>query len=63
VEQQIWATPDQIDYILPHGQERLTMISCIGDKVMTKHGIDMTHWLVTIAEPEPRGDTAGQAPR
>jgi LPXTG-site transpeptidase (sortase) family protein len=52
VTQQVWATPDQVQYILPQGEERLTMISCIGDKVMTKHGIDMTHRLVTIAEPE-----------
>ena len=53
VEQQIWATPDQVEYIRPKGSERVTLISCIGDKVMTKHGVDMTHRLVTIAEPLP----------
>ena len=51
VAQQIWATPDQVEYIRPKGGERLTLISCIGDKIMTKRGIDMTHRLVTIAEP------------
>jgi LPXTG-site transpeptidase (sortase) family protein len=54
VEKQIWATPDQVEYIRPKGTERLTMISCIGDKIMTGHGIDMTHRLVTIAEPAPQ---------
>jgi len=53
VTKQIWATPDQVEYIRPKGSERVTLISCIGDKVMTKHGIDMTHRLVTIAEPLP----------
>jgi LPXTG-site transpeptidase (sortase) family protein len=56
VEQQIWATPDQVDYIRPKGIERLTLISCIGDKIMTKRGIDMTHRLVTIATPTPQDD-------
>jgi LPXTG-site transpeptidase (sortase) family protein len=51
VAQQIWATPDQVEYIRPKGSERVTLISCIGDKIMTKRGMDMTHRLVTIAEP------------
>jgi LPXTG-site transpeptidase (sortase) family protein len=55
IAQQIWATPDQVDYIRPKDSERVTLISCIGDKIMTKRGIDMTHRLVTIAEPLAQG--------
>jgi LPXTG-site transpeptidase (sortase) family protein len=57
IEQQIWATPDQVDYIRPKGSERVTLISCIGDKIMTKRGMDMTHRLVTIAEPVEQGSS------
>jgi len=57
VAQQIWVTPDQVEYIRPKGSERVTLISCIGDKIMTKRGIDMTHRLVTIAEPTQQGGT------
>jgi sortase (surface protein transpeptidase) len=51
VTQQVWATPKQVEYILPLGVERVTLISCIGDRVITDHGVDMTHRLITIAEP------------
>lgn len=51
VTRQVWATPDQVEYILPQGEERITMVSCIGDKVMTDAGLTMTHRLITIAEP------------
>jgi LPXTG-site transpeptidase (sortase) family protein len=54
VTQQVWATPDQTSYILPQGEERLTLISCIGDKIVTSRGVDMTHRLVTIAQPAPK---------
>jgi LPXTG-site transpeptidase (sortase) family protein len=57
IEQQIWATPDQVDYIRPKGSERVTLISCIGDKIMTKRGMDMTHRLVTIAKPVEQGSS------
>lgn len=54
VTQQIWATPDQVEHILPVGAERITMVSCIGDKVIKgKEVIEMTHRLITIAEPAP----------
>jgi LPXTG-site transpeptidase (sortase) family protein len=56
ITQQVWATPDQIDYILPKKEERLTLISCIGDKIITSRGVDMTHRLVTIARPAPLAD-------
>jgi LPXTG-site transpeptidase (sortase) family protein len=57
IAQQVWATPDQITYILPQGEERLTLISCIGDKIITSRGVDMTHRLVTIARPVPQTST------
>ena len=54
VTQKVWATPDQVEYILPVGYERVTMVSCIGDKVI-KDGevVEMSHRLITIAEPVP----------
>lgn len=51
VTDQIWVTPDKVKYILPQGEERLTMVSCIGDKVLTQAGVEMTHRLITIAKP------------
>jgi LPXTG-site transpeptidase (sortase) family protein len=53
VTQQIWVTPDQVNYILPTGKERVTMVSCIGDQVIGRDGavVNMTHRLITIAEP------------
>jgi LPXTG-site transpeptidase (sortase) family protein len=49
---QVWVTPDVVEYILPVGHERLTLVSCIGDKVINKgEVIEMTHRLITIAEP------------
>jgi LPXTG-site transpeptidase (sortase) family protein len=52
VTKQVWVTPDQVEYILPVGKERVTMVSCIGDKVITNGSVvDMTHRLITIAEP------------
>ncbi|NTW03996.1 MAG: class F sortase, partial [Oscillochloris sp.] len=51
VTNHVWATPDQVQYILPQGREMLTMVSCIGDKVIVDDGVEMTHRLITIAEP------------
>ncbi len=51
VTQQVWATPDQVQYILPVGSERVTLVSCIGDKVIGEQGVELTHRLITIAEP------------
>nr|PZN36573.1 MAG: sortase [Chloroflexota bacterium] len=50
VARQVWATPDQVHYILPVGREQVTLVSCIGDRVMTERGVTMTHRLITIAE-------------
>jgi hypothetical protein len=52
VTQQIQATPDQVEYILPVGRERITMVSCYGTSVIVDGSvIDMSHRLITIAEP------------
>ncbi|NJN15037.1 MAG: class F sortase [Oscillochloris sp.] len=52
VSRQIWVTPDQVQYILPQGREMVTMVSCIGDQVIEDGEVtDMTHRLITIAEP------------
>ena len=53
VKDQIWVTPNQVEYILPKGKEMITMVSCIGDKVIADGGVvDESHRLITIAEPE-----------
>jgi LPXTG-site transpeptidase (sortase) family protein len=59
VTQQIWVTPDQVNYILPTGKERVTMVSCIGDQVIGRDGavVNMTHRLITIAEPKKKSHT------
>ena len=51
ISQHVWADPSEIEYILPQGREMVTMVSCIGDKVVTQRGIEMTNRLITIAEP------------
>jgi LPXTG-site transpeptidase (sortase) family protein len=52
VQQQVWARPDEVAYILPRGRELLTMVSCIGDQVIQDgEVIDMSHRLITIAAP------------
>ncbi len=52
VVQQVWATPEQVEYILPQGREQLTLVSCIGDKVIVDESVEMSHRLITIAVPE-----------
>ena len=52
VKQQIWVRPDQVEYILPQGKEMVTLVSCIGDKVISNgEVVDESHRLITIAEP------------
>jgi hypothetical protein len=52
VTHQIQATPDQVEYILPMGHERVTMVSCYGTSVIVAgEVVDMSHRLITIAEP------------
>jgi LPXTG-site transpeptidase (sortase) family protein len=53
VTKQVWVTPDQVEYILPKGREMVTMVSCIGDKVIQDgEVVDESHRLITIAEPD-----------
>jgi hypothetical protein len=52
IDEQIWVTPDQIDYILPQGSEMLTLVSCIGDTAIVDDSVQMSHRLITIAVPE-----------
>jgi LPXTG-site transpeptidase (sortase) family protein len=51
ITEQVSVTPDQVAYILPQGNERLTLVSCIGDKVVVDNTVEMTHRLITIAKP------------
>ena len=51
VHEQIWVKPEQVEYILPQGRELITMVSCIGDKVIVGNELEMSHRLITIARP------------
>jgi hypothetical protein len=51
IREQVWARPDEVGYILPKGVELLTIVNCIGDIVITDGEIDMSHRLITIADP------------
>ena len=52
VKQQIWVLPSEVEYILPKDKEMITLVSCIGDKVITNgEVVDESHRLITIAEP------------
>ena len=44
--------PSEVDYILPKDKEMVTLVSCIGDKVINNgEVVDESHRLITIAEP------------
>jgi len=48
----VWVRPTEVEWMLPQESERLTLISCIGDKVIVgREVVDMSHRLITIAEP------------
>jgi LPXTG-site transpeptidase (sortase) family protein len=52
VKQQVWVLPTDVDYILPKDKEMITLVSCIGDKVINNgEVVDESHRLITIAEP------------
>jgi hypothetical protein len=56
VTRQIMAKPNQVEYILPQGRERVTMVSCYGTSVIVDGSVvDMSHRLITIAEPVAGG--------
>ncbi|GAC1359016.1 MAG: hypothetical protein NVS4B8_03280 [Herpetosiphon sp.] len=51
VTRQIQVLPTEVQYILPVGSERITLVSCIGDNVIVSGELTKTHRLLTIAEP------------
>lgn len=52
VIQQVTALPEAVEYIFPSRRELLTMVSCIGEDVVSAGNVvDKTHRLITIAEP------------
>ena len=52
VKQQVWVLPSEVEYILPKKKEMITLVSCIGDKVINNgEVVDESHRLITIAEP------------
>jgi LPXTG-site transpeptidase (sortase) family protein len=52
VKQQVWVLPSEVEYILPKNKEMITLVSCIGDKVINNgEVVDESHRLITIAEP------------
>lgn len=51
VTEAVQVTPDQVQYILPTGDERVTLVSCIGDNVIVEGWLTKEFRLVTIARP------------
>lgn len=51
VSRQVQVRPNQVEYILPTPSERLTLVSCIGDKVIQDGTLTKKFRLITIAEP------------
>ncbi|WP_026369568.1 sortase [Kallotenue papyrolyticum] len=51
VTKAVQVTPDQVQYILPTGKEQVTLVSCIGDNVVTNGKLTKKYRLITIAEP------------
>ena len=53
VTQQLQAQPNDVKYLRPTVREQVTLISCIGDRVVTNGKVTLELRLVTIAEPVP----------
>lgn len=51
VTKAVQVTPDQVQYILPTGKEQVTLVSCIGDNVISNGSLTKQFRLITIAEP------------
>ena len=51
VTQAVRVKPSDVHYILPTGKEQITLVSCIGDKVIENGFVTKAERLVTIAEP------------
>jgi sortase (surface protein transpeptidase) len=58
VTQQIQVRPEDVQYIYPTTQERVTLVSCIGDNVILDGTLTKEFRLVTIAEPISRNQPA-----
>jgi sortase (surface protein transpeptidase) len=54
VTQQVWARPDEVQYVRPTSTERVTLVSCIGDNVIMDGTLTKEFRLITIAEPVER---------
>jgi LPXTG-site transpeptidase (sortase) family protein len=51
VTEQIQVRPENVAYLLPTAEERLTFVSCIGDNVIVTGTLTKEFRLVTIAKP------------
>jgi LPXTG-site transpeptidase (sortase) family protein len=51
VTETVQVTPDQVEYVLPQGKEKVTLVSCIGDNVIVDGWLTKQYRLITIAEP------------
>lgn len=51
VTEQVRTRPDDVSYLYPTLGERLTLVSCIGDKVIRKGELTKEFRLVTLARP------------
>ena len=53
VTRKVWARPNMVQFILPVGSERLTLVSCIGNNVIANGELTKEFRLITIAKPIP----------
>ncbi|NTW01743.1 MAG: class F sortase [Oscillochloris sp.] len=52
ISDQIWALPNQVAYIMPQGHEQLTIVNCIGARVINDEGqLTTAYRLITVAKP------------
>ncbi len=50
VTKSVQVTPNQVEFIMPTGKEQVTLVSCIGDKVIAGGELTKKYRLITIAE-------------
>lgn len=53
VTRKVWARPDMVEYILPVGSERLTLVSCDGVNLIVNGELTKEFRLITIAKRIP----------
>lgn len=51
VTQQVQVKPNALDYLRPTTSERITLVSCIGERVVNNGVVSLDKRLITIAEP------------